>query len=277
MDVQELAITAADGHAFSLRLAWPAAPRARLLWVPALGVPAAKYDGFAAALAARGVAVATIEWRGIGTSGWRASRRRDWGYRELLDLDLRAARAALPADGGWAYGGHSLGAQFAAMLAADDPAACAGLVLVATGVPHAASFRGRQRLGVSLFAAALGPLTRLCGHYPGDRLGFAGREAGGVMRDWAATVRSGRYAAYGAPETREARLGRLHLPVLALRFSRDWLAPAASLEGLLAKLGQGPVAREVFDDARLGARADHFRWMRAPDAPATAIAAWLGR
>lgn len=275
MDVQELTVTAADGHAFALRLARPAAPRARLLWVPALGVPAAKYDGFGLALAARGVAVATLEWRGIGTSSWRASRGRDWGYRELLDLDLCAARAALPGEAAWAYGGHSLGAQFAAMLAADTPAACARLVLLATGVPHAAAFRGRQRLGVSLFAASLGPLTRLCGHYPGDRLGFAGREAGGVMRDWAATVRSGCYAAYGAAEAREARLRRLQVPVLALRFSRDWLVPEASLEALLAKLGPGAVTREVFDDARLGVRADHFRWMRAPDAPAAAIASWL--
>ena len=51
--------------------------------------------------------------------------------------------------------------------------------------------------------------------------------------------------------------------------------PAASLEALLGKLGPGPRRVEVFDDARLGARADHFRWMKAPDAPAGAIAAGL--
>lgn len=67
---------------------------------------------------------------------------------------------------------------------------------------------------------------------------------------------------------------RPRLPILAMRFSRDWPVPVASLESLLAKLGQGPVTREVLDDGRLGARADHFRGMRAPDAPAAAIASW---
>ena len=181
------------------------------------------------------------------------------------------------------FGGAQLPPDPAAERHADAEIACIeqqalahlDLVLVATGVPHASTFRGRQRLAVSLFARSLGPLTRLVGYYPGQRLGFAGREAGGVMRDWAATVRSGRYLDYTGDGAMDAALARLALPVLGLRFARDWLVPAASLEALLGKLGPGPRRVEVFDDARLGARADHFRWMKAPDAPAGAIAAGL--
>lgn len=273
MSLVEHPVATGDGHRFTLRVAGPADARASLLFVPALGVPAAKYDGFATALAGRGVRVAVPEWRGLASSSLRARRGVDWGYRELL-ADLAAARAALPG-AGWFHGGHSLGGQFAAMLAARDPGACRGLVLVATGVPHAKTFRGTERLAVSAFARALGPLTRLAGYYPGQRLGFAGREAGGVMRDWAATVRSGRYADYLGEGAMDDALARLSLPVLGVRFARDWLVPAASLSALVGKLGPGPRHMEAFDDARLGARADHFRWMKAPDAPAAAVAGWL--
>lgn len=274
MHVEELPLQAADGHAYTLRRVQPPGARAGLLFLPALGVPARKYDAFALALAARGFAVALHEWRGIASSSVRASRRRDWGYAELLGLDLPATLAALDPALPWSFGGHSLGGQFAAMAAAIEPARCAGLVLAATGVPDRRTFAGTRRLGIGAFARALSPLTRLVGHYPGERLGFAGREAGGLMRDWAATVLSGRYLAYGGDEPLDAKLGRLRQPTLALHFSHDWFVPEASLQGLIEKLGDGPRRLERFDDARLGARADHFRWMRSPDAVAGAIADW---
>jgi predicted alpha/beta hydrolase len=273
MTATELPVAAADGHNFRLRRHGLGARG--LFFIPALGVPASKYDPLADALAAAGVPCVVHEWRGIGSSSLRARRGVDWGYAQLLRQDLAAALDTLDPDVRWAFGGHSLGGQFAAMAAALRPAACAGLVLVATGVPHAATFRGRQRLGVQLFARSLPTLTALAGYYPGHRLGFAGREAGQVMRDWAATVRSGRYLAYGGDETLDAALARLRQPALALRFSHDWLVPEASLRALLGKLGGGTHAIETFDDARLGARADHFRWMRQPAAVAARIAGWL--
>lgn len=273
--MQETALDTADGHRFPLRISRPPGARAGLLWLPALGVPAAKYARLAEALAARGVALAVHEWRGIGGSSLRARRGVDWGYAELLSLDLPASVAALDRGLRWAVGGHSLGGQFAAMAAALSPAAFTGLVLCATGVPDARTFTGHRRLGIRAFAAALPALTRLAGHYPGEALGFAGREAGGLMRDWAATVRSGRYRDYVGRGPLDEALARLSLPALALQFSHDWFVPEASLQGLLAKFGAGEKRIERFDDQRLGARADHFKWMRAPEAPAEAIAGWL--
>ena len=277
MDIEELPLRAGDGHGFALRLARPPGARAGLFFLPALGVPARKYDAFATALAACGFAVAVHEWRGIGSSGLRASRAEDWGYAELLGQDIPASLGALDAALPWCFGGHSLGGQFAAMAAALAPGRCAGLVLAATGVPDRRTFSGIKRLGIGLFARALTPLTRLVGHYPGERLGFAGRESGGLMRDWAATVLGGRYCAYGQAETLDAALSRLRQPALALHFSHDWFVPEASLQGLLGKLGDGPRQVERFDDARLGARADHFRWLRSPGPVAAAVAAWWGR
>lgn len=273
MTPTELDVATADGHRFQLRRHGLGAHG--LFFIPALGVPARKYDPLAEALAAAGVPCVVHEWRGIGSSSVRARRGVDWGYEHLLRQDLAAAIDALDPVVRWAFGGHSLGGQFAALAATLRPEACTGLVLVATGVPHAPTFRGRQRLGVNLFAAVLPMLTAAAGYYPGHRLGFAGREAGQVMRDWAATVRSGRYLAYGGDDAMDGVLARLQLPTLALRFSEDWLVPDASLQALLRKLGAGPHAIETFDAHRLGTRADHFRWMRQPAAVAARIAGWL--
>lgn len=271
----EIPLVAADGHRFPLRVFAPPGARTGLLWVPALGVPAQKYDRFAAALAQAGVAVAVHEWRGIGGSALRARRGVDWGYAELLGQDLPASVAALDPSLRWAFGGHSLGGQFAAMAAALSPSRCAGLVLAATGVPDARTFPAWERVLISAFSRVLPPLTRAAGYYPGHRLGFAGREAGQLMRDWARTVRTGVYADYGTGRPLEDRLRGLSLPVLALRFRHDWFVPEASLQGLVAKLGAGPRQWELFDDARLGARSDHFRWMREPGAVAPVVAQWL--
>src|SRR5687768_6872989 len=156
MPVESLDVVAADGHRFQLRrlASVDAATRSPgLLFLPALGVPAQKYDTFADALAARGIDVVVPDWRGLGTSTWRAGRRCDWGYRELF-ADLDAALASL-GDNPRVFGGHSLGGQFAAMLAARRPAACAGLALVASGVPYPATFPMRARLGIRLFASLL--------------------------------------------------------------------------------------------------------------------------
>ena len=91
--------SAADGHRWTLLARAPQRPRARLLWLPALGVAARHYLPLAEALAARGVDTRLHEWRGNGSSSLRASRTQDWGYRELLALDLPASVATLPVDG----------------------------------------------------------------------------------------------------------------------------------------------------------------------------------
>jgi predicted alpha/beta hydrolase len=275
MSFVELPVVAGDGHTSRLRLFSAGLRAPGVFWLPALGVPANKYDGLARALVAEGIGCAVHEWRGNGSSSLRARRGTDWGYRELLQHDLPASIAALDDTSRWVFGGHSLGGQFAAMAAARQPHRSAGLALVATGVPHARAFSGRQRLGVGLFARVLPVLTRAAGYYPGHRLGFAGREAGQLMRDWAATVNSGRYGRYGHRDELEAAMAALAQPVLGVRMARDWLVPAASMQALLDKLGSGAKTVELFDDARLGARSDHFRWMRQPQALAACIAAWI--
>lgn len=267
-------VLASDGASSELLLILPAqAPSGLLYWLPAMGVAARHYLPLAQALAARGIAVALHEWRGIGSSNRRAGRQVDWAYRELLQSDLPAGVAVarercpgLPC----VIGGHSLGGQLASLYAGLHPQAFDALVLVASGSPYWRRFRRGALIGT---AYALAPvLAGLVGHLPGRRLGFGGNEARGVVADWARSGRTGRYAAAGMPDDLEAAMTRLQCPILALRMRDDWLGPQASLDWLLAKMPQARPSRAVLDPDALGVPADHFAWMKQPAAVAALIA-----
>lgn len=269
-----------DGARFELLLLAPASsPRHVLYWLPALGVPAKHYLPLATALAADGVAVVLHEWRGIGSSDRRAGRRCDWGYRELLEVDLPAGLAAARARWPQAVfhiGGHSLGGQVSCLYAALHPTAFAGIVLVASGAPYWRRFRRGAAIGSAYVLAPW--LARLCGHLPGRRIGFGGNEARGVIADWARSGRSGRYAAAGMAVDFEQRLSELQQPVMALRLRDDWFGPSASLEWLLGKMPRSAHEVGVIEPADLaGHPADHFTWMKTPAEIAARIAHWVDR
>ncbi|MEY2150843.1 alpha/beta fold hydrolase [Rhodanobacter sp. 115] len=273
-------VTTRDGARFELLLLAPASsPRHVLYWLPALGVPAKHYLPLATALAADGVAVVLHEWRGIGSSDRRAGRRCDWGYRELLEVDLPAGLAA--ARSRWPQavfhiGGHSLGGQVSCLYAALHPTAFAGIVLVASGAPYWRRFRRGAAIGSAYVLAPW--LARLCGHLPGRRIGFGGNEARGVIADWARSGRSGRYAAAGMAVDFEQRLSELQQPVMALRLRDDWFGPSASLEWLLGKMPRSAHEVGVIEPADLaGHPADHFTWMKTPAEIAARIAHWVDR
>lgn len=263
-----------DGHAWQVMLVAPPSPHRVLVWLPALGVPARHYEPFGRALAAQGVAVVVHEWRGFGSSSVRASRDHDWGYAELLGSDIPATReaasTALPALP-LAIGGHSLGGQLACCSVALAPAAVDALWLVASGAPYFRAFPWIYRLWLPVAYRLLAWLARAFGALPGRRIGFGGQEARGVIRDWSRTALTGRYAAVGVGQL-EPRLAGVQVPVHAVLLARDWLAPRSSLDYLLGKLGTGPRSITSLDHRALGARADHFAWMREPAAVARALA-----
>lgn len=273
-------IEAADGAVADLQQVIPcgADARAWVVWLPALGVAARHYLPLARALAQHGIAVALHEWRGIGSSDRRAGRGSDWGYRELLTMDVVASVAAARAASSGAalcIGGHSLGGQLAALHAALHAHDCAGLLLAGSGVPYWRRFPWYRMIGPVVASAPW--IARLRGHFPGRRLGFGGNEARGVIADWARSGRSGRYAPAGLDEDFERRLAELRLPVLALRMQHDWLAPERSIAWLLGKMPRALVETGLITSADLGgAPADHFAWMKAPDAVANRIAAFVG-
>lgn len=251
-----------------------------LYFLPALGVGVRPNRRFAEAAREAGIEVVVHEWRGLGDSPLRASRRHDWGYRELLLEDiprgLAAARAMLP-ERDWWIGGHSLGGQLGLLHAARQPDSVVGSLLIASGQPHWRAFPQPRALGILAFMLAVPLIARLVGHYPGERLGFAGREAARLMRDWARTGRSGHYRLASLPWDPEADLRAYGGPVRALRLRRDPLVPPGAIERLQQKTPAADWAvAELGPEAFREQRADHFGWLKEPAPVVQQLRAWLG-
>lgn len=275
----ELPLQAEDGHRWSLLARLPRAPQASLLWLPALGVAAKHYLPFAEALAARGIAVFVHEWRGNGGSSLRANRANDWGYRELLLQDLPHSEVAVTAqlpNLPRILGGHSLGGQLAAcrlgLLTRDGAAERpTRLWLVASGAPYWRAFPPRSRWWLPFAYRFLPWLADRRGALPGRRIGFGGDEARGLIRDWARSALSGRYAAAGVDVDLEAAMAQVEVETHALALDSDWLAPESSLRFLLSKLPRAQTRIDTLDGRMLGTRADHFAWMKQPGAVAAVL------
>lgn len=266
-----LDIQASDGHRWQLIGRLPPNPVACLLWLPALGVAARHYEPLAEALAAHRIAVFLHEWRGNGSSSLRPSRECNWGYRELLLEDLAASRAALCAHAREApliVGGHSLGGQLACCHAALSPDGIARLWLVASGTPYWRTFPAPRRYALPLAYRFLPWLARRLGTLPGRRLGFGGTEARGLIRDWARVGLTHHYAAAGLPSELETGMASLDVAATGVVLADDWLAPESSMQALLAKLGGPRKDIHRLARAQLGTRADHFAWMKQPQAVA---------
>jgi len=276
---ETLAVNAADGHRFEASLYRAAAESAPVLvFLPALGTPGKVYRHLAAALAGEGVQVCLPDWRGMASSSLRPSRRVDFGYRELIELDVPALldelAGRLPRAPVW-IGGHSLGGQLGALVAAARPQV-RGLVAVASGTVSLPSFSPRLQRGmrlVSAIASASGPVL---GYFPGERLGFGGREARTLMKDWTHVARTGCYEPAGSSMDYEAALARLAVPVLTLNFERDSWAPAKVAALLMSKLPACRQSQWIWGDADCGGRSfDHFSWIKAPQLLAPKLAGWI--
>lgn len=239
---------------------------------PAMGVPAYYYRRFAAELRAAGLGVAVADHRGTGASTPAPSRASAYGYRELVD-DVGAVLDALKAhrDGRpTLLLGHSLGGQTALLhLALTGDQSVAGLVLVAVGLPYWRVYPGLRGYGVLAMTQAIAATTALLGVWPG--WGFGGRQARGVIRDWAYTARAGRFPSIGGVDPNGA-LARVTTPVLAISVDDDPYTPHETLDYLCAKLTSAPVRRERYTTAEAGAPLDHFTWVRAAKPLAARIA-----
>jgi predicted alpha/beta hydrolase len=246
-----------------------------VIW-PAMGTPARYYRRFAADLCAAGLGVVVADLRGTGASTPRPSRASRYAYPELV-ADVGAVLDSLkPQTGGRRVLllGHSLGGQACALhLALADKthgSTVDGLVLVGVGLPYWRDYTGQSRL-VLPYTQAIAGVTALLGVWPG--WGFGGRQARGVIRDWAYTARTGRFPTIDGINA-EAALGRVRTPVLAISIEHDQFTPPSTMDRLCAKLSAAPVEREHYTAAQAGARLDHFTWVRAGAPLAARIAAF---
>ncbi|MDQ8037954.1 MAG: alpha/beta fold hydrolase [Pedobacter sp.] len=266
--MQEIQIRAADGHQFNLRIFAGTAPRAVFIICPAMGVMASYYDRFAEALAQQGLAVAVTDLRGQGTSSLRASREVDWGYATMVEQDWPAMTAQVQAQ--WSglplyFLGHSQGGQLSLLFLAHQPAGVSGAVIIACGSTYFRGWPFPQSLKILAQTQFVRVPAATLGYFPGNKLGFGGRQARSEMGDWANAAVHGRYDLICAGMDYEAGLKKVLLPVGVFSLEGDDFAPAGAAAFLASKI---PSARHIhLGAAELPVEArDHFRWSRQPDA-----------
>lgn len=270
-------VRAADGHRFELLVEAPDAPRAMLLFACAMGVEASYYEPFARAMSERGILVAVLDLRGHGTSSLRPRRGVDFGYREIVELDIPAAVALVMRKAGRIpvyLGGHSLGGQLVLLHVAAARPEIEGMAFVACAIPYYRNWSGRSRAYIRFAMLAFPLAGALLGYAPGDRLGFGGTEARTLMRDWCRNARTARYELIGSEIDYEAALAELEVELVTVNVVGDEMAPPAAVDFLLAKV---PRARGVRLEAHLSEpkRGAHMRWARDPADVVRRLIGWF--
>ena len=278
MGSERWGVRASDGHELELVVHAPAEPKAVLMFVCALGVEARYYAPFGEELAERGIALAMCDLRGNGTSSLRPSRGVDFGYREIVELDIPAAldvvRECMP-NVPLFVGGHSLGGQLMMLHLAAVRPEVAGTVLVACAIPYYRNWEGNPRRYIR-FATLVFPVAgALLGYVPAKRLGFGGTtEARTLMRDWSHNARTARYEPKGSHVDYEPALREVELDFLTVSIDTDAMAPPNAVEFAFQKL---PKSRGERVHAHLSTRhpAAHMRWARDPREVVEAVATWV--
>ncbi len=250
-----------------------------VLIAPAMGVEAAYYDKLALALAEEGLNVAVADMRGLGTSSIRARRGVDFGYREIVEVDLPAiAAAARGALGGGPLFllGHSLGGQLGCLFASRAEPPLAGLILIACCSVYWRAWEPPLGAGIFAFQRVAEATSALMGYFPGHVFRFGGQEARRMTRDWASQGRTGAYRPEGSRVDYEAAMRQGRTPVLAISFTDDWYAPEAAVRHLLDKMPAADRTHLHLSPWMLGTdKLGHFPWARRPEAILPILTPWI--
>lgn len=279
--VSSIPVNSSDGHRTEIRLPENPMPNAKgvLLFVPALGTRAAYYDPFIEAMAEASVLCLVPDLRGHGASSITPSRKQDFGYFEMLHLDLAAwvdwIQKHYPDDPLF-LGGHSLGSQLTLLYSASNPQQVQGVLSIAAGTPYFKTFEPMSRRLALFSVHYLMPVFRLFpGYFPGKQIGFGGQEALGQMRDWSHLARFGEFKVPGMQEDPERLLRQLNKPVLSIAISQDDFAPEAAIAHLIGKLTQAQVQRLQLLQNQFPQRVNHNRWARYPGPIPERIVEWM--
>lgn len=112
---------------------------------------------------------------------------------------------------------------------------------------------------------------------PGNLLGFAGKEARGLIRDWAYNAKTGRYRIINDRSIHlDGKLSQLHKPVFAVTFDGDKLSPHRAMQNLLDKMSaaQKQHWRTSARDLKLD-KLGHFDWVKQGQAIVPKVGEWV--
>jgi len=230
------------------------------------GIPASRYQRFAAFLAESGTPTLTYDYRGIGRSRPPSLRGFDATMADWSEHDCAAAIAWLRERSASEIVGiaHSAGAWLVG--GAHNAAEQARLVLIGGHTGFWGDYAVRYRLPMTLLWHGFMPaLTRMVGYFPARRLGLGEDLPAQVALQWAAgrspQLRPGGNDPRSARERMLLdRCAALQRPALVVSISDDAFATAAGVRRLMAYYPRlSPVQQLQFTPADAGlSRIGHF-------------------
>jgi len=249
---------------------------------PAMGVRASYYELLAEKLVQHGFNAATVDLRGNGNSSIRPSGKVDFTYQDQLEQDysssLQKIKKVFPSNKIFLLG-HSLGGQLGTLFASRYTGIIDGLILIACCSVYYKGWNGFQSMKTYVGTQFSYIIAMILGYFPGKKIGFGGLEAKGVIKDWSQQARSGKYILAPNDFDYEAALKKLKIPVLALSFQSDTLAPQKAVQHLCSKLGNQDLVKHLHllnSDTR-NDHFSHFNWVKKSDNIITIIAEWLNK
>lgn len=252
-----------------------------VLLAPALGIPAGFYKKLCAELARLGISTVCLEQRGNGESPYRPGDGSRFGLQEYLQQDLPAAMSYIddtfmqgPAAPELVLAGHSLGGHMMGLYAAQNPGKVTKLIRLACGFPYYGDFKGTASVFVRLLVLILPIVTKILGYFPGNRMGFGGREYRDLMLDWRVWAKDGRYLINGIDDLEDS-LHKLTGKVLSIAFEKDTMSSEAATNRGLSYFKDAEVTRITLGVREQGDHLGHINWARGPSGTAHAILNWL--
>ena len=248
--------------------------------LPAMGVRVSYYKTFANELAITGNTVITADWRGHGYSSQAASFKTDFGYENYVtDLDdiVHFCRQKFPSRK-IVLVGHSLGGQMQSLYISRFPKNCNQLVLIAANSVYYKGWNKNISRKIKIAGMFFYPLSRLLGYFPGRVIGFGGREARTVIKDWTRNLKTGSYKLTNSIFDYDSALKEATPNILCISFENDKLiAPKQAVINLLNKFSA--TANKVhlhFTADKIGIpNLNHFNWAKQPTPLVKIINEWI--
>ncbi|MCW5907358.1 MAG: alpha/beta fold hydrolase [Chitinophagales bacterium] len=269
-----------DGAASSISIFRSHRPTgsAVLVIFPAMGVKGSYYKNAAQHFAAQGLHVVTMDHRGHGTSSVTPSRQSDFGYKQQIETEyvaiLEKVKVLFP-ENKVVIMGHSLGGQMGSMFISRYPHLADGIILNASCSPYYKGWGTFVGTGIWVFALFIRLLTIIKGYYPGNRVGFGGREAAGIIRDWCLTVFTNKLSAHGSDFDYEKAMRVSAKPVLGITYEGDTSAPPAAMRNLTEKFQQANVELHHLVPPPREKKFNHYSWAKKPAICDEVVSRWL--
>lgn len=250
-----------------------------LICLPAMGVRASFYELLALNLSGQGFTVITADWRGHGHSSVRPSRTTDFGYEDII-MDVKEL---MEHTNEWFPNtkklivGHSLGGQIGSLFASRYFNIISGLILITSCSVYYKGWNKWDAFKLRLAGNIFYPISRIIGHFPGNKIGFGGSEARTFMKDWCYNAIYGKYKLSDSGYDYEIALSKLRTTVLSISIDNDYLASKDAVENLYKKFnGQSTILHLHLTSKETEiAPLNHFSWAKKPDYFIRLIQNWI--